>query len=215
MTLKIAGGDDENGVVIGNTYDKYGSSNPIVRGLMRGFDSALSDFVALARPQTVHEIGCGEGYWVLRWLSQGLAARGCDFSERVISIARENAGASHLDASVFTARSIYDLDAVQDSADLIVCCEVLEHLEHPEEALRALRKVTSQHLILSVPREPLWCALNMVRGKYISDWGNTPGHLQRWSKQGFIKFVSEYFEVTKIRSPIPWTMMLCQPKGSR
>lgn len=212
MTLKIAGGDDEDGVVIGNTYDKYSSNNPIVRGLMRGFDSALSDFVALARPQTIHEIGCGEGYWVLRWLNQGIIARGCDFSERVITIARENADASHLDASVFAARSIYDLDAVQDSADLIVCCEVLEHLEHPEEALRALGKVTSQHLILSVPREPLWCTLNMARGKYISDWGNTPGHLQHWSKQGFIKFVSEYFEVTAVRSPIPWTMVLCRPK---
>ena len=212
MTLKIAGGDDENGVVIGNTYDKYGSNNPIVRGLMRGFDAALSNFVAQANPQTIHEIGCGEGYWVLRWLSQGLAARGCDFSERIISIARENADASHLDSSVFTARSIYDLDTVQDSADLIVCCEVLEHLEHPDEAMGALQKVTSQHLILSVPREPLWCALNMARGKYITDWGNTPGHLQHWSKQGFIKFVSEYFEVTEIRSPIPWSMVFCRPK---
>lgn len=212
MALKIAGGDDEDGVVIGNTYDKYGSNNPIVRELMRGFDAVLSDFVELTRPQTIHEIGCGEGYWVLRWLSQGLAARGCDFSERIISIAQENADASNLDSSVFSARSIYDLDAVQDSADLIVCCEVLEHLEHPKEALGALQKVTAQHLILSVPREPLWCALNLARGKYITSWGNTPGHLQHWSKQGFIKFVSAYFEVTEIRSPIPWTMVLCRPK---
>ena len=107
---------------------------------MRGFDAVLSDFVELTRPQTIHEIGCGEGYWVLRWLSQGLAARGCDFSERIISIAQENADASNLDSSVFSARSIYDLDAVQDSADLIVCCEVLEHLEHPKEALARFRK---------------------------------------------------------------------------
>ena len=212
MTLKVAGGEDENGVVIGNTYDKYSSNNPIVRGLMRGFDAALSNFVAQSNPQTIHEIGCGEGYWVLRWLTQGFAARGCDFSERVIDIARENAEAAQTDPSVFLSRSIYDLDAVQDCADLIVCCEVLEHLEHPEEALAALQKVTSQNLILSVPREPVWCALNMLRGKYISDWGNTPGHIQHWSKPQFIKLVSRYFEVTKIRSPIPWTMLLCRPK---
>lgn len=211
MSIRIAGGAKEDGVVIGNAYDKYGSKNPVVKWMMNGFVSALSGLVAKAAPKSIHEIGCGEGYWVLRWNEQGLNARGCDFSREVIEIARENAINRGLQTSLFESRSIYDLDAAQDSADLVVCCEVLEHLENPETGLQALQRITKRHLIVSVPQEPLWCALNLVRGKYITRWGNTPGHIQHWSKGEFIQLVSRYFEVVEIRSPLPWTMLFCRP----
>lgn len=211
MSIKIAGGAKENGIVIGNAYDKYGSRNPIVKWMMNGFESALSYFVTKAAPQSIHEIGCGEGYWVLAWNEQGLAARGCDFSKNVIDLARENSIARGLSPSIFEPRSIYDLDANHDSADLVVCCEVLEHLENPEAALEALQRVAKQYLIISVPQEPLWCALNLARGKYITRLGNTPGHIQHWSKRGFIQMVSQYFEIVETKSPLPWTMLLCRP----
>lgn len=74
--MKISGGLKENGIVIGNTYNKYGSHNPIVRKIMEGFDSALSDLVSKAAPKSIHEIGCGEGFWVLQWNQKGMLARG-------------------------------------------------------------------------------------------------------------------------------------------
>lgn len=211
MSIKITGGAKEDGVVVGNAYDKYGSRNPVVKWMMTWFESALSDFVAKASPQSIHEIGCGEGYWVLRWNEKGMQVRGCDFSKQVIKIARENAAGRGLSPSLFESRSIYDLDAEQDSADLVVCCEVLEHLDNPEAGLKGLQRVVERHLIVSVPQEPLWCALNLARGKYISRWGNSPGHIQHWSKSGFIHLVSKYFEVVEVRSPLPWTMLLCRP----
>ncbi|WP_413437600.1 class I SAM-dependent methyltransferase [Sulfuriferula sp. GW1] len=210
MNMKISGGAKEKGIVVGNAYDKYGSRNLIVKWMMGGFESALSDLVAKASPIAIHEIGCGEGYWVLRWNKQGMAARGCDFSMHVIELARENAVGQGLPPSLFEAHSIYDLVASRDSADLVVCCEVLEHLEHPEAGLQALQRVVGRHLIVSVPREPLWRALNLARGKYIADWGNTPGHVQHWSKGGFIRLVSKYFEVVEVKGPLPWTMLLCR-----
>lgn len=212
MNVRISGGAKENGIVVGNAYDKYGSRNPIVRWMMGGFESALSEFVAKASPTAIHEIGCGEGYWVLRWTEQGMIARGCDFSTHVIKLARENAAGRGLLPSLFEARSIYDLEADRDGAELVVCCEVLEHLEHPDAGLQALQRVVGQHLIVSVPREPLWRALNLARGKYIADWGNTPGHIQHWSKGNFIRLVSKYFEVLEVKSPLPWTMLLCRPR---
>jgi 2-polyprenyl-3-methyl-5-hydroxy-6-metoxy-1,4-benzoquinol methylase len=211
MRVKISGGDKENGVVYGNTYDKYGSHNPIVKRIMAGYESALSELVAKTSPTAIHEIGCGEGYWVLRWNEQGIAAKGCDFSTLVIELARGNAVARGMPPSLFEARSIYDLESGRDSADLVVCCEVLEHLEYPEDGLRALQRVVGRNLILSVPREPLWCALNLARGKYITERGNTPGHVQHWSKSSFVRLVSKYFEIVEAKSPLPWTMLLCQP----
>jgi 2-polyprenyl-3-methyl-5-hydroxy-6-metoxy-1,4-benzoquinol methylase len=208
--MRISGGSTENGVVVGNTYDKYGSGNLVVRKIMRGFEAALTDLVQRASPTDIHEVGCGEGYWVMRWLEQGLPVRGTDFSTHAISLARENAVRRGLPAP-FEARSIYELHPATDSADLVVCCEVLEHLEDPVAGLEALRGVVGRRLIVSVPREPLWRAMNLARGKYVSALGNTPGHVQHWSKGGFVRMVSRYFEPLEVRSPVPWTMLLCRP----
>lgn len=106
-------------------------------------------------------------------------------------------------------RSIYDLEAKEDSADLIICCEVLEHIENPELALEKLYALDTSNYIFSVPREPLWCTLNFLRGKYLKDFGNTPGHIQHWSSREFIKMIEEAgFKIRLKRNPIPWTMIL-------
>ncbi|MFT6955214.1 MAG: 2-polyprenyl-3-methyl-5-hydroxy-6-metoxy-1,4-benzoquinol methylase [Halieaceae bacterium] len=209
--MKVSEGLKEDGIVVGNTYDKYGSTNPIVRKIMAGFHNALDELVDKANPTSIHEVGCGEGYWVKEWNSRGIAARGSDFSEKVIEIARENAEEAGLATNLFEAKSIYDLLPNIDGADLIVCCEVMEHLENPEEAFRALKALGSRNVILSVPREPVWCALNLVRFKYISSLGNTPGHIQHWSTNQFVGLASKYFNIVEIRTPLPWTMILCRP----
>lgn len=100
--------------------------------------------------------------------------------------------------------------AERHGADLVVCCEVLEHLNRPEEALRRLQCVVSRNLIISVPREPIWRLLNLARGKYIGSLGNTPGHLQHWSARAFTQLVARYFELVAVRTPLPWTIALCR-----
>jgi 2-polyprenyl-3-methyl-5-hydroxy-6-metoxy-1,4-benzoquinol methylase len=209
--MKIAGGQTEEGIVIGNTYDKYGSKNPIVTYLVKNFDAALNDLVSSVNPATIHEIGCGEGYWVLKWRKKGIDARGTDFSSRAIEIARTNASAYGVPKSAFQVRNIYNVQEGDDSADLVVCCEVFEHLEDPLKAFEALHRIVNHHLILSVPREPIWRLLNVARGKYLAQLGNTPGHLQHWSESKFVKVVSKYFDVIEVRRPLPWTMLLCEP----
>lgn len=83
--MKISGGQTENGVVVGNAYDKYGLSNPIARRLMWTFESAVTELVDKVRLSTIHEVGCGEGYWILKWVG-----RGSDFSHSVVDMAKEN-----------------------------------------------------------------------------------------------------------------------------
>lgn len=213
--MKIAGGITERGVIVGNAYDKYGSRNPVVRWIMRGFESALDELIGKINPCSIHEVGCGEGYWILRWSEQGIVARGSDFSDKVIELAQANAIDRGLSRHLFKTCSIYDLNPEQDAAELVVCCEVLEHLERPKDGLAALQAIASPYLITSVPREPLWSVLNMARGKYLTDFGNTPGHIQRWSQRTFIRLVSQYFDVLEVRTPLPWTMLLCRLSGVR
>jgi len=200
----------ENGIIAGNYYNKYNSRNPLVKKILKGFEQALMELTDTVNPKTIHEIGCGEGYWTLRWLEQGRQARGSDFSSQVIELARQNALNKALSPDFFAVKDIYQLQADQDSADLIICCEVLEHLINPEQGLEVLQKIVNKYLVVSVPREPIWCFLNLLRGKYLNDWGNTPGHLQHWSKQSFVKFISNYFQVLELKNPLPWTMLLCK-----
>jgi len=208
--MKISEGIKENGIVVGNLYNKYNSSNPIERWLMKGFETAMTELVDKVKPTSIHEVGCGEGYWTLKWLEKGIVARGSDFSNEVIELAQANARSWNFPAESFKACSIYDLNPQVDAAYLVVCCEVLEHLERPNDGLLALQTVTDQYLIISVPREPLWSAMNILRGKYWWDWGNTPGHIQKWSQRRLLALVSRYFEVLEVRSPIPWTLLLCR-----
>ena len=195
----------EGGIVIGNQLDKDQVRNPIGRWMIGGFDAALEKMVDAIRPESVHEVGCGEGRLSRRLHAQtGLEIRASDFSQELIA---ENQGRG--DAGVrYVARSVYELDPVEDRADLIVCCEVLEHVERPAEALAALRRLGARAYILSVPREPLWRALNMVRGKYLGALGNTPGHLNHWSARGFTGFLTTGgFRVERRSQPLPWTMV--------
>lgn len=212
MIFKVLGGVKEHGVVVGNTYDKYGSTNIFVKIIMKNFKDTLSHFVDIAAPNTIHEVGCGEGFWVLKWNKVGLNARGSDFSDKAIGIAEENASKAALSTALFNVRSIYDLDLNEDWAELVVCCEVLEHLEYPKLALEKLREITGSYLIVSVPREPVWRLLNILRGKYLASYGNTPGHIQHWTKKDFIELVSLNFEIIEVKNPLPWTMLLCRPR---
>lgn len=208
--MNIAGGMRESSIVVGNYFDKYGSKNPLVRWIMHRFEQTLMELIQKAQPLSIHEVGCGEGYWVQRWYRQGYQVRGCDFSTEVIALARANATGVGVPTKLFRVRSIYDLEMGEDSAELLVCCEVLEHLERPEEALEVLSRVAAKHVLLSVPREPLWRFLNILRCKYLGCLGNTPGHIQHWSRSEFLRTIDRYFEIVETRSPLPWTMVLCK-----
>jgi 2-polyprenyl-3-methyl-5-hydroxy-6-metoxy-1,4-benzoquinol methylase len=212
--LLIASGLREHDVLAGNLFDKYGSRNPLVRALMNGFESALADLVAVTNSKNIHEIGCGEGRWTLEWAARGFDARGSDFSDQVLALARANCERVGATARFRTA-SVYELEPHTDAAVLVVCCEVLEHLEQPERAVDVLSRLASPWLIASVPREPIWSLMNMARGKYWSQWGNTPGHIQRWSTGGFVRLLARRFEILAVRRPLPWTMALCRSRAAR
>lgn len=209
--MLISEGITEDGIVVGNNFDKYASKNPLVKWMMNGFHSALEDLVNKAKPETIHELGCGEGYWAIEYALKGFVVRASDFSEQIVDVAKKNAKNVGLSAEMFSVRSIYDVTAAEDKADLIVCCEVLEHVDDPAKALAALRDLGAKDLIISVPREPIWRALNLARLKYVRDFGNTPGHIQHWSKSQFVTLINQYFEIKDVKSPFPWTMVHCKP----
>jgi 2-polyprenyl-3-methyl-5-hydroxy-6-metoxy-1,4-benzoquinol methylase len=195
------------GIITGNTYDKYGSSNPLVRRMMDGFEGALDELLTRAQPSSLLDVGCGEGVLVHRWALRFPRARlvGIDLQETSIQAGWEQRRAPNLEYRVMRAESLPFADG---EFDLAAAIEVLEHVPDPQHTLSEMARCAERHLLVSVPREPLWRALNMVRGAYVSDLGNTPGHVNHWSKRSFVALLSRYGEVVEARSPFPWTMLL-------
>jgi SAM-dependent methyltransferase len=193
----------------GNVYDKYGTRNPIERRLVAGFMRRLEDLVELTAAREAHEVGCGEGELSIMLARKGIRVRGTDAFGAVLDEARERASAAGVEIS-YEQAPVERLDPERHRAELIVCCEVLEHLPDPDLALEVLAGLADPWLIASVPREPLWRALNMARLSYLGDLGNTPGHLNHWSKRAFVRTLEERFEVLEVRTPPPWTMALCR-----
>ncbi len=176
---------------------------------MGGFIARLEDLVESTRARQAHEVGCGEGELAMRLARRGLRVRGTDVSTEVIDEARRRAEAAGLEIE-FQAAPVQELRPDRDAAELIVCCEVLEHLDDPDAALTVIASLARPWAIVSVPREPLWRALNMARLAYLGDLGNTPGHLNHWSRGGFVRFLERRLEVVAVHTPLPWTMALCR-----
>jgi hypothetical protein len=91
---------------------------------------------------------------------------------------------------------------------MVLMLEVLEHIERPQEILPILQRLSHQHLILSVPWEPFFRGLNLLRGKHITAWGNDPEHINHWGRRGFLEFVGGQFDVLETPMVFPWTMAL-------
>jgi 2-polyprenyl-3-methyl-5-hydroxy-6-metoxy-1,4-benzoquinol methylase len=116
--------------------------------------------------------------------------------------------AQKLGVKVTTARcDAQELPFADDSFDLVVCVEVLEHLVDPARGLRELARVGNRHLLLSVPREPIFRSCNLFTGRYVKDLGNTPGHFNHWSTRSFKSFVSQVATVREVSTPFPWTVI--------
>jgi ubiquinone/menaquinone biosynthesis C-methylase UbiE len=199
---------DADGTVTGNTYDKYGSTNPVVKRMMAGFERALDELFARADPQSLLDVGCGEGVLTHRWATELAPPKrvvGIDLEDPVLEAEWRERAAPNLEYRVMKAEHLPFADGEFDVAAAI---EVLEHVPDPAHTVAEMARVAQRHLLVSVPREPVWRLMNLARGAYVRDLGNTPGHVNHWSKAAFVRLLSQHGTVVEARSPFPWTMLL-------
>ncbi|MDD3475011.1 MAG: class I SAM-dependent methyltransferase [Candidatus Dojkabacteria bacterium] len=192
---------------------KYTESGKIGGFLIDNYFKNVKELIALTDINSkaegnVLEVGCGPGYStekLLDMLPEDINLKASDIEEENLDDARKLLG----ERVSLSKEDIYDLKVENSSIDLIFILEVLEHLEEPQKALEEIKRVTKQYAIVAVPREPIWRMLNMVRFKYLKDFGNTPGHIQHWSSISFKKLLKNNgFRIVSAKYPLPWTMLL-------
>lgn len=192
-------------VVTGNYHHKYDSQNPAIRWLTRRFlerlDKVLDLVMAEATRGRVLEVGCGEGMIARRLLQRWAEVTALDLPDaRLRSHWRDIPGPHYLHADA------QRLPFPDRHFDVVVAVEVLEHLVDPERGLAEIARVSSRHLVLSVPREPLFRIGNLSSGRHVRSLGNTPGHLNHWSTPAFCKLVSTVAGIRAVEKPLPWTI---------
>ncbi len=191
----------------GNYYNKHTTKNPLVRVMMANFHTILESFFSKTNAKKVLDVGCGEGYTTsfIRSRHKDVSICGIDLEESIIALARQ----LH-PGIVFKKGDIYKLDFPNKSFDVIIANEVLEHLDNPVSALQELRRVAKVYCIISVPNEPLFRLANLIRLKYIGDLGNTPGHVQNFTKKQFENLLKKHFASVEVKTSTLWNIALCR-----
>lgn len=184
----------------GQDAAKYGSSNPVVRGLLDRWSARLRDVVG-AVSGTIVDVGVGEGLCLERVLaSPAVVARvvGVEYRHDKAAIARRLDG---VDTVVGDAGM---LPLPPRSADLVTCVEVLEHLPAVAPAVAELARVTTDRCVVSVPWEPWFRLGNLGRGKNVARLGNDPEHVQSFTPARLRRTLEASFRDVRVVRAFPW-----------
>ncbi len=188
-------------------YQKNTATNPISRFFLNNFYNVLLSELEILKPESILDAGCGEGFTLakIKKAKIGKKLEGIEYFDEAIKIGK----AINPDITIKKA-DIYKLPYKDNSFDLVICTEVLEHLETPEKALKELKRVSKKYVILTVPNEPLFTIQRILRGKNILKLGAHPEHIQHWSSDEFINFVKKSLKIITDKTPLPWTLVVAE-----
>lgn len=177
------------------------------RFLINNFFTVLADEVKKLEPKAILDVGCGEGFTLQRLKDAGIGRsyEGVDALPAALALGRKMHPGLRLRQG-----DIYHLPYKANAFDVVICTEVLEHLQEPAKALKELKRVTKNFCVLSVPNEPWFMIGNLLRGKNFSRLGNDIEHIQHWSSGSIRTFVEKEFIIDSIQTPLPWTIVVAK-----
>ena len=189
---------------------KYRAQNPLKRALIRRFVETLHGLVARIGPiERILEIGVGEGF-----LSGSLLAK---YPEAKFTGVDLNSGDLDLLKQKFPTiethcANVYELDALPQGFDLVICAEVLEHLDEPKRALRQIKERRPKHVLLTVPHEPWFMLSNLLTGKNVTRFGNDIEHVNHFGVGSFRRLLTDDFALSEVTTSYPWILALGTPR---
>lgn len=187
-------------------FVKHTSRNPIQKLLIKNFYSSLISLAKPLKAESILDAGCGEGFTMEKFYKNGVGKKieGIEYAKDAIAF-----GKKLFPDLTFTQGSVYELPHKSNSFDLVICTEVLEHLEKPAKALGEMLRVSKKYLIISVPNEPFFMLSNFLRGKNLARFGNDEGHINHWSPLSFKKYLEKNgLKIEKVRLPFPWITII-------
>lgn len=189
---------------------KYRAKNPLKRRLIARFVDRVTELFHDGRaPASVLEIGVGEGFLSghLSGIHPKTRFSGVDIRAEDLELLR--AKFPHITAH---QGSIYDLSGLPGGYELVICAEVLEHLERPADALEQIVRLEPQRVILTVPHEPWFRLSNLAMGKNVTRFGNDIEHCNHFTPSSFRRLLEPHFELTSLTTTYPWILAAGRPR---
>lgn len=191
-----------------DNFVKHTANNPLQKLLINNFYKSLVATIKNLDIESVLDVGCGEGFTLNRLKEEGIGKKleGVDFLDIAVNIGKKMHPGLALKQG-----DIYKLEYKNNSFDLVMATEVLEHLDDPKKGLKELIRVSKKYILLSVPNEPFFMGANFLRGKNLSRFGNDIEHIQHWTSNGFVRFaISQRLKLLSKKQPFPWTLLLLE-----
>ena len=139
----------------------------------------------------VLDIGCGGGILSEQLHKQGAKVTGIDSSSKSITIAKQHAEEQNYNIK-YINKSIFDVSDL-DSFDFIVCFEMIEHIDKPNELIKKISEISTKKsgLFLStINRNLKSFVLAKIMAEYVLNY------VPRGTHQ-YAKFITPY-ELTKM-----------------
>ena len=175
-------------------WDKKWDASPLPnsRQLRRG--NTILEILRTLQPvrPKVLDLGCGTG-WLTARLSQLGEAMGIDLSETAIAVAK-----SMFPGPTYIAGNLYELSLPAKHFDVVVCQEVIAHVEDQQKLLEQISTVLTPggYLIITTANR-----LVMERWNYGPD---PREHIKKWLNQKeFKRILQPRFRVLRTTSIIP------------
>ncbi len=135
--------------------------------------------------RTVNDVGCGSGFKLVHILGE-FETTGIDLPETIARVRRRYPDRCWLEGS-FDALDV-------PAADLVICSDVIEHVEDPDALMQFLARCTRDYAIISTPDRDL-----------VYGWRNghrfgppeNPCHLREWNMREFADYVRRFFKIER------------------
>jgi SAM-dependent methyltransferase len=148
---------------------------------------AAADLMRAEGLRTVYDVGCGAGYKLVHYLGE-FDTTGFDLEKTVLFLKRS-----------YPARkwaTIEFTDYNFPPADVVICADVIEHVEDPDALLRFLRSVLGRYLVLSTPDRDLVYPKSSRRHRGPP---RNPMHVREWSFEELRRYIEAEFEIIEHR----------------
>jgi ubiquinone/menaquinone biosynthesis C-methylase UbiE len=132
----------------------------------------------------VLEIGCGEGIGTSILAEAAASVTAVDYSEAALRVARKRYATDNI---TFTHMSVPPLEFDDSSFDVVVCFQMIEHIEKPDTLVREIGRV------LRANARALFATVN--KNETISD---NPYHLHEFTAEEFRGLLENYFDVVEL-----------------
>lgn len=141
------------------------------------------------RGKRVLDLGCGDGVLSYLLAAKGADVIGADSSEDGLAHANKETAKRYVSGSCkFISASAYEVPLPDESFDVVVSCEVIEHLPEPEKMLTEARRLLKKggKLILTTPYR-------------ITEFPQDEHHIREYFPQELRSFVSHQFADVEIK----------------